>query len=129
MEILNELRQKVTETAQSAWKKSNEIVEVTKINIAISDAQTHMDKMFKDIGKIVYDAYKEGDAISGVIGEKCQQIDEKAVEIYEMKLKISQIKNVKVCPECEKENEAEATFCSKCGRKIGEDELEIETDE
>ncbi|MBZ4644849.1 MAG: hypothetical protein PWR27_279 [Petroclostridium sp.] len=121
MTILNEIRNKMTETAKSAIKKSNEIVEVTKLSISIGDAQSRIDKLLKDIGKIMYDAYKSGEIFSEEISTICLEIDEIADEINSMRQKIAQLKNVKVCPVCEKENESDASFCSRCGHKISEE--------
>mgnify|MGYP000866026934 CR=1 FL=1 len=126
MEIFNELKSKVTETAKSALKKSNEIVEITKLNFSIGEMQSQMDRLLKDIGKIIYDAYKEGDVFSEQITMKCVEIDEKAEEIAELKSKLQQLKNIKICPNCQKENDVDASYCSRCGYQI---ETEKEEDE
>ena len=123
--IFYDIKNKVAETAKSAIKKSNEIVEITKLNFTIGDLQGQIDKMLKDIGKMIYDAYTEGDVFSEEITAKCEEIDKKSEEIAELKKKLQELKNIKICPNCNKENEADASFCSKCGNQIAtEDEEE-----
>lgn len=128
MEIFSEIKSKVTETAKSAIKKSNEIVEITKLNIAIGDAQNDINKVLKDIGKIIYDAYKDGDLFNEEIADKCTKIDSKAEEISEMRQKLSELKKVQVCPECGKENEYDAFYCSYCGHKMAKEQT-VENEE
>lgn len=118
MTLFNEIKNKVTQTAKSAMQKSNEIFEITKINMSIGDAQLQMDKLFRDVGKIIYDAYREGDQFSDEITKKCSQVDNLVEQIKEMKERVAQLKKVKICPNCESENQPDAVFCSKCGRKI-----------
>lgn len=122
MTLLNEFTQfknKVTETAKSAMQKSNEIFEVTKINMSIGDAQVEIDKILKDIGQILYDSYQNGESVSDEVADKCVQVDEVVEKIKEMKVRLMELKNVIICSNCENENQPDDLFCSKCGEKIG----------
>ncbi len=126
MALFDDLKSKVTEMSKSAMQKSNEIVEVTKINLAIGDAQSEIDKILKDMGKIIYDAYLEGENFGEEIESKCTKISEIIDNINDMKEKLAELKRVKICPNCEGENEPNATFCSKCGNKM---DIEVESEE
>ncbi|MDK2798456.1 MAG: hypothetical protein PWP27_36 [Clostridiales bacterium] len=121
MSIINEMKNKVTHTAKSAIQKSNEIVEVTKLNIAMGDAQSRIDGKLKDIGKVIYDIYKSGEILSEEITAKCLEIDEIVQEIDKMKEKLALLRKIKICPNCGKENETDAFFCSKCGSRMDEE--------
>ncbi|WHH59108.1 zinc ribbon domain-containing protein [Petroclostridium sp. X23] len=119
-----QIKSKVTETAKSAIKKSNEIVEVTKLNISIGDAQTRIDVLMKEVGQIIYDAYKDGDVFSDELTNRCEEIEQTIEKVSQIKEKIAEIKKMKLCPRCEKENEIDAAYCSKCGFRIEEDEIQ-----
>ena len=120
--MINDIKNKVAETAKNAIKKSNELVEVAKINIAIGEAQSNIDNLLKDIGKVIYDAYKEGEYFVEEISSKCMEIDEIADSIDDLRNKLSQLKNIKICSQCEKENERDAYFCSRCGYRMKDEE-------
>ncbi len=129
MALFDDLKSKVTEMSKSAMQKSNEIVEVTKINLAIGDAQSEIDKVLKDVGEIIYGAYQEGANFGEEIESKCIKVDEIIENINGMKEKLAELKKVKICPNCEGENEPNATFCSKCGNKMDTDVDEVVVEE
>lgn len=122
MTLFDELRNVVTETAKTAVKKSNEIVEITKLNISISDEQSKMKSILGDIGQLVYDMYKSGMQLSENIEIKCSEIDDATERIKIMKEKLSQLKKQKICPNCKKDNEIESIYCSRCGVRFSSDE-------
>ncbi|NLY44046.1 MAG: hypothetical protein GX066_08795 [Clostridiaceae bacterium] len=123
MTMIDDIKNKVAETAKNAIKKSNEIVEIAKINLAIGDSQSRINSLLRDVGKIIYDAYKAGDYFAEEISSKCLEIDEIVDNVNNLRKKLCQLKNIKICPQCEKENERDACFCSRCGYRI-EDEAE-----
>ncbi|MGE4282716.1 MAG: zinc-ribbon domain-containing protein [Clostridia bacterium] len=125
MEIY-EIKNKVTETAKNVMKKSNEIIEVTKLNMSIGDAQTRIDSLLKEIGQIIYDAYQDGDIFADELMDKCKQAEEEFEKVREIKEKVAQFKKVKLCPRCDKENNIDAAYCSKCGFRIEDEELDEE---
>lgn len=118
MALFSEIKNKVTHTAKKALKKSNEMVEVTKLNVSVADKTAQKNKALQEIGKIIYDSYKTGNAIDEEIEEKCKEIDEIEDDIKQLKDKIKKTKNVKVCDYCNEENTANSVYCSKCGTKL-----------
>jgi len=116
--FLNSIKDVISETAKSAVKKSNKIVETTKIKLAISDAEADIARNMKDIGELIYDAYKKETEPSETLKEKCELIDEKYQNIEDLRSKLCELKEIKICPSCKKETEPEAVFCSQCGEKF-----------
>ncbi len=112
------VREKFSGAAKFAAQKSNELVGVTKIKFAISDAEEDIKKTMRDMGELLYQAYKNEDAPGEVLEEKCKAIDIKYDEIEQLRRKLGEIKNMKVCSYCGKELERDATFCSKCGERV-----------
>lgn len=104
-----------TKTARIAKDKSGEIYEITKLSIAISEAESKIDKLFKNVGILTYRDYENGFELSEDITALLKDVDGKFKEIEEMKAKINEIKSVKTCPKCNASNAKSANFCQNCG--------------
>lgn len=117
MSVLDNLTRKVSDTAKAAAKKSGNVVEVTRLNIGIGTEEEKVRKIYAEIGKLLYEDYTKGRVIDGVLLEYCEKIDAINRNICEMRQKILEMKNVKICPGCETELDIEMTFCYKCGKK------------
>ncbi len=115
MEWFNTIKGTVKKTAGMAYEKSSQMVEVTKINFKISEAQAKIDKEFEEIGRKVYGMYKDGDNVSEDVKNICELIDNKYFEIETLNNQIEEIKEIKICKSCQAKNNSEAKFCSNCG--------------
>lgn len=119
MEFFEKLKSTISTTAKSAAKKSNEIVEITKLKMAISGAEADIARLMRDIGELVYEGYKgEMEADAGEMEELCTQIDAKYAEIADAKDQLRTLKKLKQCPVCLEESDPEAAFCARCGNKF-----------
>lgn len=107
-----------SKTAKIAKDKSGELYEITKLSIAISDAENKIDKLFKNVGILTYRDYENGIELSEDIKELLGGVDEKFKEIEEMKAKINEIKSVNTCPKCGATNPKGSNFCSNCGETL-----------
>ncbi|MCX7923380.1 MAG: zinc ribbon domain-containing protein [Clostridia bacterium] len=117
MTLFENLTKRVTETARAAAKKSSDIVEVTKLTMAINTEEDKIEKAYAEIGKIVYLKFAEGEAVADEVKGFCEDIKLFEQNIEEIKQKILDLRKVKVCPECTAELEPEMAFCHKCGAK------------
>ncbi len=122
MSMFEEIKSKLSETAKTAVQKSNEFVEITKLSMSLSDVNSKADKTLRDIGKIIYVSYLEGESFDEGITAKCAETDDFYEQASIIKEKIAKLKKVKVCPHCEMENQPDAIFCNKCGKQIDENE-------
>ena len=104
-----------TKTAGIVKDKSGEIYEITKLSIAISDAESKIDKLFKNVGILTYRDYENGFELSDDITALLKDVDDKFKDIEVMKAKIGEIKSTKVCPKCNASNAKSANFCQNCG--------------
>lgn len=118
MDWLDTVAGTVKKTANKAYEKSSQFVEITKINYKISEAETAVDKAYKELGKKVYDEYKKGAEVSEETSKTCGLIDDKFFEIETLKSQIDELKNIQPCPKCNTGNIAEARFCINCGEKL-----------
>ncbi len=119
MEI-SDFKETISNVAESVKNKSSEIFESTKIKFALSDAESEVSKLMREIGRSVYESYKNGQEPPETINENIAAIDAKYKEIEEMRSKLRGYKNVSVCPQCGAEINSESVFCSKCGAKLSE---------
>ncbi|MFZ5989165.1 MAG: zinc ribbon domain-containing protein, partial [Bacillota bacterium] len=117
MTFLKDITKKVTETAKVAAKKSSDLVEVTKLNMNISSEEEKIQKVYAQIGKIVFEAYEKGDQVEEAFKELCESVVSYKDNIKTMKQQILKLRNIKLCPECNAELESEVAYCPKCGTK------------
>ncbi len=107
--------------ASAAVGKTGELVDQAKLNYAINSNEGKIEDIFAEVGKIVYDEYKNGDIYNAEITEKLKTVDMLAEEIDELKVKIALLKKSVICPDCGAYNANSNEFCSKCGAELSED--------
>jgi len=110
--IINDLKKTFASTASIAVKKSNELLEYSKITLAITGVQNDIEREYSAIGKMIFDVS------TAEVTEKCTIIEAKILEIQELREKLAIVKKVKTCPSCHAEVSSCSTFCAKCGEKL-----------
>lgn len=117
MSVFDKFTNKVTDTAKAAAKKSGEIVEASKLNAAINQENEKVSKLYEAIGKLVYETYSNGERLSEDINKKCDEIVDIKANIHGLKDRIIELKNIKICKNCNHEIEEDVIFCPNCGMK------------
>lgn len=105
------------ESANTVAKKSNELVQISKLNMSISSEETKLEELYKEIGKSIFEKFDNEVYIDPDVVPVCENIKEHLDSILEMKEKISELKNIRKCTTCGTEISEETKFCSKCGSK------------
>lgn len=118
MDSLSKIAKSVGDGAKTAVKKSEDMVEIAKLNKAITNEEDRIKLTYNEIGKIVYSKYERNEAVEDELIQFCNKIDEFQNNILSIKQKIAEIKNVKVCSNCGTEVEPTSEFCVKCGTKL-----------
>jgi len=126
MFTLDDFTEKVTRTAKAAAKKSGDIVEITKLNISIGTEEDKIEKIYKKIGKEIFNRYQDIDQLPVDIKSYCAEIQQHIENITQMRNKINELRKIKYCPSCNYELEYDAAYCSKCGTKQEEPEIKKE---
>ena len=85
MDYLANLRKTTTDVTYKVVKKTEEIIETSKIKYRIYDVKAEIEKVQAQIGKEVYAAYVEDRELSEVIEEKCHEIDKMKEKLEELK--------------------------------------------
>lgn len=117
MSVFDNFTRRVSDTAKAAAKKSSELVEVTKLNMAIGSEEDKIEKLYGEIGKLIFERYGAEEEVDEDLKELCEKIGSHMSAIGDMKEKILELKKVKKCPGCNSEIEIDMAFCPRCGLK------------
>ncbi|MDO4282925.1 MAG: zinc ribbon domain-containing protein [Clostridia bacterium] len=121
MKKIEEISKIVGSTASSTYNtvadKSGKLIEETKLKLAISDKEADIEKIYQEMGKTVYDMYKNGEDVGKAFTKECKKIDKDNKDISDMNTKILYNKGVRVCAVCGEIIPVESTFCQNCGEK------------
>ena len=104
--------------------KTSNIVDATKLNIALSDTEKKMNKLYTAIGEAIYADYANDEDIPEQFVELCSQIEDFKTEADAIRVQLAELKSSVICPSCSSSNEKGSEYCSKCGAKLSEDKEE-----
>lgn len=91
MSTIDNIGKRISEIAEVAANKAKEISEIAKLNAYISSEEKQIEKMYIEIGKLVYEQTK--DEAIGHLGELCKKINESKEKIDEYEEQIDKVKN------------------------------------
>lgn len=118
MAFFDNLSKKVGEVAQTAAKKSGDLVEITKLNMNVSSEEDKIQKLYTKMGKAVYEMFCSDDDVQEVFKEDCEAIKVHEQAIEDLRAKIREIKKTSTCSACGAEVNNASAFCPKCGAKV-----------
>ncbi|MFU0800386.1 MAG: zinc-ribbon domain-containing protein [Xylanivirga thermophila] len=113
----SKIAKSVEEGAKSVTKKAGESMEYGKIKKDIYDKDQEIQSLYNEIGKKMYEQYKDLGTVSYDIIDLCQNIDDLNATIEELEKKLMNLKKIKKCPQCGKELDVNIQFCPECGQK------------
>lgn len=116
--FLEDFKKTFSRAAGKVAKKSGEVLETSKLTLAISAANSDIKDEYETIGKMVYAGYKDNVVSSDDVTVHCEAIDAKMAEIEEHRRKLNELKCVRVCTACNAEVSKSSTYCAKCGEKL-----------
>lgn len=111
---------KAKSVAESAGKKTSDLVEVTKLKMEAAEVEKDIAATLEGLGRLVYDSKKIGEDVSELIEECIVKVDEQTQKLTELHDKICAYQNIVRCRQCNTVNADDAVFCKKCGSKIQE---------
>ena len=121
MDTVNTISQKVGDGVVDTYKviadKSGKMFEGAKIKMAISDKEEEIENIFKEIGKGVYETYKNGKDDDKDLTKECKKIDKIYQELDEMNKEYLASKDLRTCSKCLEIIPIGSSYCEKCGQK------------
>lgn len=122
-----EISKRVKKFGKDTVEEVQKMNEVRQLNGKVSDAKKQINALYAEIGKKLYEQYKE--APFEEFETEIQTINEKNELIEQLKEQIREVKGVVLCPCCNMEVAEGERFCSNCGNKMPEVLDADETDE
>ena len=114
MEFFEKLGDAITGMGRDVSQKVTDATEIAKLRMDIRSREESVRKQYLEIGKQYYELHKDDEE---PLFEEISLIRETLEKIEELKVQIAENKGKKVCPGCGAANEADASYCSKCGAK------------
>ncbi|MDL2258517.1 zinc ribbon domain-containing protein [Eubacteriales bacterium OttesenSCG-928-K08] len=126
MNKLSRFGKKLSNIADSASQKTNELVETAKMNAEISRLEADIEDLQFELGKLYYSDNKQNadspynDIIVKI--HKCEK------EIHDCNQRILAHKGLEYCTHCGGVVANADEFCSKCGRRLNQSHHKEEED-
>ncbi|MBR5540203.1 MAG: hypothetical protein IKU56_02360 [Clostridia bacterium] len=109
---------RVKDVAETAGRKTGELVELGKMKLKIADLRREIAGAHEGLGRLMYDSRKSGEPVDDMVDACIDHISALHAEIDELEERIMDSKNVVRCHGCGAFNENTAVFCNQCGAKI-----------
>lgn len=117
MSFFDNFGKKIEDATKTAAKKSNELVEITKINVEIKSEEDKIKKVYTEIGEKVYENYNADDEVFDGFKELYDEIESSKTKVHKLNERALEIKNIKLCNTCNEELSKDNLYCDKCGAK------------
>lgn len=145
MAFFKDLTKKISEGVQDATEKASELVEVQKLNSAITKEKNAIDEVKQQIGDKIFSLYQSGEQMPELLTADLQAIGVHLQTIAGLEVKIREVKGEaqpaspappqappaaapvtgdqpaaapKFCPECGARLAEGTAFCGECGAKV-----------
>lgn len=117
-EFFDKVKGMVSKTAKDAVKVSGDAVEYTKLKFKSGELNDKLNKLYAELGKIVYASMTDSEGDTENAEDICQQITLIKNQLEEVENELSSVTNKTTCSSCGAKVDADSTFCSKCGQKF-----------
>lgn len=117
----NSLLDKAISVANVAGKKTEEMVEASKLKIQEVSVNADLANCYEKIGSLVYSSKKFGADNEQEIEQLLAQADELLEQLSQLQAKREEIRKVRKCPNCGASCATDAHFCSRCGMVLHEE--------
>ncbi len=109
---------KVRDDTVEGLQKANK---VRQLNSSIHAEEKKVDRLYKDMGKKLYELYKDN-ALSEFEPE-FESLAASFAMMDELQEQVRGVRGVQVCPNCKNEVSATERFCPNCGYKLPQQEM------
>ena len=117
---LEELGERLSQTAEVVGNKAGEVIQITKIKKDIHSLKQSNNQDFREIGRLIYNMYLNDVVHDPEIMDICDAISHREEKIDKCRKELSDIKGERLCPSCGKYYSDDMVFCPYCGEKISE---------
>ena len=126
MYSLNSLLDKALSVANVAGKKTEEVVESSKLKLQEVSIDAQIADCYEQIGSLVYRSRKADVDNEEEIAKLMSQVDELLEQLSQVQCKRAELRKVKKCPNCGAGCDVDSHFCSRCGMMLTPEEQPCE---
>jgi hypothetical protein len=116
-EFFKNFTQKVTEVASTVKTKAKDVYDITALKVNLKGKEANLDSCFERLGRAYFVSINNGgnqDKLEALVN-KAKSISQ---EILELKQKIAEAQNKRICEHCFSLIDNDALYCDGCGQKI-----------
>lgn len=92
MDFFNNVGKKLGKTAKTVTKKSEDLVEITKINLTIGNEEDKIKKLLYEVGCELYSRFAKGESFDALLNDKCAQVKAVETNIESLKERVKSLK-------------------------------------
>ena len=118
MGFLDDAINKTKEAFDVVCKKTDEVVTVEKQKFNIASLKSKREKDYAVLGKIYFELVKDSADLEDDTRNLVDAITEKNEEIARLNEDIQNVKNKRVCPNCNANIDINSSYCNNCGQKL-----------
>lgn len=115
-----EISKKVKKFSKDTMVEVQKMNEVRQLNSKVNEEKRYLNKLYLEMGKRLYDKYKDADTAPEGFEAEFRKITERYSVMDLLQDEIRQVKGVVLCPCCNMEVAATERFCSNCGNRMPE---------
>ena len=115
-----EISKKVKKFSKDTMVEVQKMNEVRQLNSKVNEEKRYLNKLYLEMGKKLYDKYKDADTAPEGFEAEFRKITERYSVMDLLQDEIRQVKGVVLCPCCNMEVAATERFCSICGNRMPE---------
>jgi rRNA maturation endonuclease Nob1 len=125
MDLLNSIGKKVATAAKAITRKSEDMVELTKLNLTIGNEEDKVKRLLYEIGSELYRGYINGSSNEGLYDKQCNEVKQLEDNLKILKERLLELKGNKTCIECKTVVALDVKYCPNCGEKLEKKEIEM----
>ncbi len=118
MTTMEEVICKAKELAETAGKKTGELVNLGKLKLEAAENERAISEKLEQIGSTVYEAHKNAASAEDALTPLFEEVDALKAKAAELNEKMDELRRTRHCDACGKNNPNDATFCQNCGKAL-----------
>ncbi len=115
MGLLDQISDTLSQATQTINDKAGQMIDITKQNNRVKEAEKLLDDTYKQIGMLVYESKQDGSTPD--LSELLLTVDRLKSAIEDAQSSIRVLRGSGVCSACGTEVPAGSYYCPKCGAK------------
>lgn len=109
---------KIKDFANAAGKKTEEVVEISKLKISKAQTNSDLQKAFERLGRVYYEMRTDEADYSDIVKVSIAEINELKAKLEDIDEKYAQVKQVIRCKKCGGFCARDSLYCARCGTPL-----------